>query len=117
MLSILKILNFFWQLSPNSIHVTAILTEWTTPTNLHMQGVATSWLKTKIPVNDQMPRVPIYVRKSQFRLPFKSSVPVIMIGPGTGIAPFRGFIQDRDKAREEGKLKPFVIKTNYDGTQ
>ena len=37
-----------------------------------------------------------------YRLPPKSQTPIIMIGPGTGLAPFRGFIQERDYARKEG---------------
>ncbi|MEO0566909.1 MAG: assimilatory sulfite reductase (NADPH) flavoprotein subunit [Pseudomonadota bacterium] len=38
-----------------------------------------------------------------FRLPESGETPVIMVGPGTGIAPFRAFLQDRDASGAEGK--------------
>ena len=48
--------------------------------------------------------VPAFVQKSHgFRLPADQSKPVIMVGPGTGIAPFRAFLQERAATKAPGK--------------
>lgn len=90
------------------IHITAVVIEYQTPTNRTNLGVATTWMKPMIPLNDSEEemtkhKVPIYVRRSTFRLPNRPQTPVIMIGPGTGLAPFRGFIQERAWQKEQGK--------------
>lgn len=93
------------KLYPTTVHITAVKVEYKTPTGRINKGVATSWLAEKHPVSGDAPPslVPIFIRKSQFKLPTRPQTPIIMIGPGTGLAPFRGFIQERNFVREEGK--------------
>lgn len=92
------------KLYPNTVHITAVLVEYDTPTGRRNQGVATTWLAQKQPNTDtELPTVPIFIRKSQFRLPTKPQTPIIMVGPGTGVAPFRGFIQERQFLKDEDK--------------
>ncbi|EMT69674.1 FAD binding domain-containing protein [Fusarium oxysporum II5] len=49
-------------------------------------------------------QVAINVRRSTFRLPRDLSKPVIMIGPGTGVAPFRAFVQERAEVARRGNV-------------
>ncbi len=49
-------------------------------------------------------RVPIYIQPNKkFRLPGDANAPMIMIGPGTGIAPFRGFLHERRVLGHKGR--------------
>jgi sulfite reductase (NADPH) flavoprotein alpha-component len=64
-------------------------------------GVASTFLADRVSPGD---RLKIYVQKAQhFGLPADPSVPIIMIGPGTGIAPFRAFLHERMATKAPGR--------------
>jgi len=63
-------------------------------------GVCSTFLAERIRPEDQLP---IFLHPSTFRLPEDPGRNVIMIGPGTGIAPFRAFLQDRAISGAQGK--------------
>jgi sulfite reductase (NADPH) flavoprotein alpha-component len=64
-------------------------------------GVASTFLAGRVEPGDKLR---VYVQKAQhFGLPADPSVPIIMIGPGTGIAPFRAFLYERMAAKAPGR--------------
>ena len=66
------------------------------------KGVCSSFLADRVEIN-QTP-LPVFVQTSHgFRLPAQDDRPIIMIGPGTGIAPFRAFLEERRATRARGR--------------
>jgi len=64
------------------------------------QGVCSGELGERAPVGATLP---VFLHSNQnFRLPEDISAPVIMVGPGTGVAPFRGFLEERQAKGESG---------------
>ncbi|KAG8456169.1 hypothetical protein GDO86_002096 [Hymenochirus boettgeri] len=90
---------------PEEIHLTVAVVSYRTGDGdgpIH-HGVCSSWLNRIQP--DEM--VPCFVRGApSFHMPQDPQVPCILIGPGTGIAPFRSFWQQRLYEMQHRGLKP-----------
>lgn len=84
----------------DEVHLTVALVEYEKFGKVH-QGGASGFLGRRL---EEGANVKVYVENNDnFRLPEDPNTPVIMVGPGTGIAPFRAFMQQRDADEAEGK--------------
>jgi len=64
-------------------------------------GVASILTAERLQPGDTLP---VYIQHNQnFKLPENPDTPIIMVGPGTGVAPFRSFMQEREEIGAEGK--------------
>ena len=82
--------------NPGEVHLTVAAVRWMAEGRAH-KGVASTFLADMAPEGAD---VGIFMSPNKsFRIPSDDSVPMVMVGPGTGIAPFRAFLQAR---RERG---------------
>ncbi len=94
----------------DEVHLTVGLVEYDAHGSLH-QGGASGFLSKRLEEGDE---VRVFIEHNDnFRLPENGDTPVIMIGPGTGIAPFRAFMQQRDAEGAEGKNWLFFGNPNF----
>ncbi len=78
---------------PGEVHLTVSVVRYETH-GRKRTGLCSGFLADHVALRET--EVPVYVQTSHgFRLPTDGSVPVILIGPGTGIAPFRAFLEER----------------------
>jgi sulfite reductase (NADPH) flavoprotein alpha-component len=94
----------------DEVHLTVAVVEYDAHGYRH-QGGASGFLAKRL---EEGGEVRVFVEKNDnFRLPENPDTPVIMIGPGTGIAPFRAFMQQREADEAQGKNWLFFGNPNY----
>ncbi len=83
---------------PEEVHLTVAVVRYE-GNGKERKGVCSSYLAERVGE-----RVPCYLHPNKnFKLPDDPSIPIIMVGPGTGIAPFRAFIEERRATGASGK--------------
>jgi sulfite reductase (NADPH) flavoprotein alpha-component len=84
---------------PDCVHFIVDVVQYESRGRIH-KGVCSSFMAERA---DNVP-MPVYPSSAKhFHMPEDGTVPLIMIGPGTGIAPFRAFLQDRQALGAKGK--------------
>ncbi|MHB0775803.1 assimilatory sulfite reductase (NADPH) flavoprotein subunit [Halomonas sp. WWR20] len=86
--------------NPDEVHLTVGAVRYHAHGRLR-NGVTSTYLADRVQPGDH---VPVYIdRNKNFKLPYDNNAPIIMVGPGTGVAPFRAFMQEREEIGAEGK--------------
>jgi len=85
----------------DEVHLTVAALSYSSNGHPRM-GVCTNFLCNLAPINQ--PAVPLYVQPHHgFTIPDNVDQDIIMVGPGTGVAPFRAFMQEREKQQGKGR--------------
>lgn len=87
-------------LHPDHVHLTVAVVRYRTRERDRV-GVASTHLVDRVTLNARC--LPVFVASSHFRLPDDPATDVIMVGPGTGVAPFRAFLQEREATGAPGR--------------
>jgi sulfite reductase (NADPH) flavoprotein alpha-component len=86
--------------NPGEVHLTVGVVRYSTLNRLR-RGVASTFLAERVPLGMTLP---VFVQPAaHFAPPSEPGKPIIMVGPGTGIAPFRAFLQERRHLGDPGK--------------
>lgn len=93
-------------LNPRSVHLLVVAVDWKTPMGKTRTGQCTRYLANLAPNS----LVTVDIMSSILRLPPTPQQPIVMAGLGTGMAPFRAFIQERKFQKESGiEVGPVVL--------
>ncbi|KAL0374908.1 UNVERIFIED_CONTAM: NADPH-dependent diflavin oxidoreductase 1 [Sesamum radiatum] len=91
---------------PNQVHLTVSVVSWTTPYKRKRTGLCSAWLASLDP--QQRVFIPAWFHKGSLPPP-PPSLPLILIGPGTGCAPFHGFVEERALQSKTVSTAPIIF--------
>ena len=95
--------------NPDEVHLTVGVVRYESH-GLQRHGVASTFLADSAEGN----LIRVFVHENPgFRLPEDADTPIIMIGPGTGVAPFRAFLEERESSGSHGKNWLFFGDRNF----
>ncbi|XP_005055399.1 PREDICTED: NADPH-dependent diflavin oxidoreductase 1 [Ficedula albicollis] len=107
---------------PGRMQILVAVVRYKTRLSKPRRGLCSTWLASLNPEQGDV-RVPLWVKKGGMKFPADPATPVIMIGPGTGVAPFRAAIQERVALGHTGnclffgcrhKSKDFYCQTEWE---
>jgi sulfite reductase (NADPH) flavoprotein alpha-component len=96
--------------APTRVHLTVGAVRYTRGDRIH-RGVCSTFLADRLA--DEAAADLVVLPNKNFRLPKDPTTPLIMIGPGTGIAPFRAFLQERRATGATGRNWLFFGNRNF----
>lgn len=98
------------KINPNSVHITVRVVKYEAHRRERF-GVCSVQLADRTSVGDKLP---VYLKKNpNFKFPYDTETPVIMIGAGTGIAPYRAYLQERAYLNLKGEQWLIFGNQNY----
>ena len=96
---------------PGELHLTVSVVNYE-QSGRAKRGACSSYL-SEVAVEDE--HIPIFIESNpNFRLPKNEETPIVMIGAGTGIAPYRAFVQHRELSEKRGKSWLFFGNRNFE---
>lgn len=99
-----------YEATPDEVHITVGAVRYEAHERTR-KGVCSVQLAERIQPGDTLP---IYLKKNpNFKFPFDEETPVIMIGPGTGVAPFRSYMQEREELGLSGNTWLFFGEQHF----
>ncbi|XP_072228397.1 NADPH-dependent diflavin oxidoreductase 1 [Leuresthes tenuis] len=110
---------------PHRLQILVAVVRYKTKLHKPRRGLCSTWLASLDPTQGEV-YVPLWVKKGSLAFPKERDTPVVMVGPGTGVAPFRAALQQRAAEGKQANVlffgcrsesKDFYFRSEWEGMQ